>query len=153
MKISRWFLFCFQIVLYLCNCICPLRLWGTLRCAELLGGALHIKRRYWRFVFGRSKLPQSNREQEQMQGWLPRGVVYTLRSVLRGSGILNAHFTGVYILQRGMFLCLFFSKAVEGRERRTGRCKHPAFLFVVSQIVKPVRIGCLRTTINRTRKE
>ena len=25
----------------------------------------------------------------------PRGVVYTLRSVLRGSSILNAHFTGV----------------------------------------------------------
>ena len=53
-------------------------------------------------------------------GVTPRGVVYTLRSVLRGSGILNAHFTGVYILQRGMFLCLFFSEAVEGRERRTG---------------------------------
>ena len=44
----------------------------------------------------------------------PRGVVYTLRSVLRGSGILNAHFTGVYIPQRGMFLCLFISKAVVG---------------------------------------
>ena len=37
----------------------------------------------------------------------PRGVVYTLRSVLRGSGILNAHFTGVYIPQRGCLLCLF----------------------------------------------
>ena len=37
----------------------------------------------------------------------PRGVVYTLRSVLRGSSILNAHFTGVYILQRGCLLCLF----------------------------------------------
>ena len=40
-------------------------------------------------------------------GVTPRGVVYTLRSVLRGSGILNAHFTGVYILQRGCFsVCL-----------------------------------------------
>ena len=36
----------------------------------------------------------------------PRGVEYTLRSVLRGSGILNAHFTGVYILQRGCFSVL-----------------------------------------------
>ena len=70
-----------------------------------------------------------------MAGVTPRGVLYTLRSVLRGLSILNAHFTGVYILQRGMFLCLFFSEAVEGRERRTGRCKHPRFLFVVGDKV------------------
>ena len=38
----------------------------------------------------------------------PRGVVYTLRSVLRGLTMSSlAHFTGVYILQRGCLLCLF----------------------------------------------
>ena len=50
-------------------------------------------------------------------GVTPRGVVYTLRSVLRGSGILNAHFTGVYIPQRGCFSVCFSAKAVEGLER------------------------------------
>ena len=34
---------------------------------------------------------------ETNAGVTPRGVAYTLRSVLRGSRILNAHFTGVYI--------------------------------------------------------
>ena len=42
-------------------------------------------------------------ENKSNAGVTPRGVVYTLRSVLRGSCILNAHFTGVYILQRGCF--------------------------------------------------
>ena len=47
----------------------------------------------------------------------PRGVVYTLRSVLRGPTMSSqAHFTGVYIPQRGCLLCLFSCKAVEGRE-------------------------------------
>ena len=62
-------------------------------------------------------------------GVTPRGVVYTLRSVLRGSCILNAHLTGVYIPQRGCFSVLFTAKAVEGHEQQTGRCKHPRFLF------------------------
>ena len=73
-----------------------------------------------------------NAEQKQKQGWLPRGVKkYTLRSVLRGLRILNAHFTDVYILQRGCFSVCFSAKAVEGQERWTGRCKHPLFLYVV----------------------
>ena len=58
----------------------------------------------------------------------PRGVIYTLRSVLRGSCILNAHFTGVYILQRGCLLCLFFSMAVEGLEDERTEVKHPSFV-------------------------
>ena len=47
-------------------------------------------------------------------GVAPRGVVYTLRSVLRGSGILNAHFTDFCILQRGCFSVCSFCKAVVG---------------------------------------
>ena len=47
----------------------------------------------------------------------PRGVVYTLRSVLRGLTMSShAHFTGVYILQTWVFLCLFSSMAVVGHE-------------------------------------
>ena len=60
-------------------------------------------------------------------GVTPRGVVYTLRSVLRGSSSLKAHFTGVYILQRGCLLCLFFSMAVEGLEDERTEVKHPRF--------------------------
>ena len=68
---------------------------------------------------------------KNIAGVTPRGVVYTLRSVLRGFGILNAHFTGVYIPQRGCFsVCLPFM-AVVGHESRTGSSKHPRFLFVV----------------------
>ena len=51
-----------------------------------------------------------NSNPRQMHGWLPRGVAYTLRSVLRGSSILNAHFTGVYILQRGCFSVCFLQR-------------------------------------------
>ena len=43
----------------------------------------------------------------------PRGVVYTLRSVLRGLTMFSpAHFTGVYIPQRGCFSVLFIGKVV-----------------------------------------
>ena len=68
----------------------------------------------------------------------PRGVVYTLRSVLRGSRILNAHFTGVYILQTWLFLCLFTVMAVVGHESRAGRCKHPRFLYVAFNGIKTI---------------
>ena len=120
-KIMQFFVaicFSFNYFLYFCNCIRSWWLWSTLSCAELLSGALHIRRRYWRFVFG-SIETSTNRisNPRQMQGWLPRSVVYTLRSVLRGSGILNAHFTGVYIPQRGCFSVCFSAKAVEGQER------------------------------------
>ena len=45
---------------------------------------------------------------KNIAGVTPRGVVYTLRSVLRGLTMSSqAHFTGVYILQRGCFsVCL-----------------------------------------------
>ena len=46
----------------------------------------------------------------------PRGVVYTLRSVLRGLTMSSlAHFTGVYILQRGCFSVCSFQLAVVGQ--------------------------------------
>ena len=110
-KIMQFFVaicFSFNYFLYFCNCICLLRQRCPLRRTEPKGGALHIERRYWRFVFW----PFRNLGTFELQAKTnaevtPRGVVYTLRSVLRGSGILNAHFTGVYILQRGCFSVCF----------------------------------------------
>ena len=71
-----------------------------------MGGALHIERRYVA-LFLDFRNYHNRITVKNIAGVTPRGVVYTLRSVLRGSGILNAHFTGVYILQRGCFsVCL-----------------------------------------------
>ena len=92
-----------------------------------MGGALHIRRRYLRFVFGLRNF--HNRIQDKnIADVTPRGVVYTLRSVLRGLTMFSpAHFTGVYIPQRGCLLCLFSCKAVEGREVERTEVKHPLF--------------------------
>jgi hypothetical protein len=64
-----------------------------------------------------SELPQSICRTKTNAGVTPRGVIYTLRSVLRGLTMSSqAHFTGYYILQRGCFLCLFFLQGC-GRPR------------------------------------
>ena len=69
-------------------------------------------------------------------GVAPRGVVYTLRSVLRGSGILNAHFTGVYIPQRGCFsVCLLHRFPKTSNNEQADANTH-VFLFVVSLKIK-----------------
>jgi len=70
-----------RFILYFCNCNLSVELWCAWSCVELAGRALHIERRYWRFVFGYSnyhnrKLNKNNAEVT------PRGVLYTLRSVL-----------------------------------------------------------------------
>ena len=62
-----------------------------------------------------------------MLGWLPRGVVYTLRSV-REAWVASTHTLRVYyILLRGCLLCLFFARAVEGLEIEQTEVKHPLF--------------------------
>ena len=61
---------------------------------------------------------------------MPRGVVYTLRSV-REARVASSHTLRVYYIQRGCLLCLFSCKAVEGRETEQAEVKHPRFLFVV----------------------
>ena len=64
-----------------------------------------------------SKLPQSICRTKTNADVTPRGVVYTLRSVLRGLTMSSlAHFTGVLYTPAWMFLCLFSSLAVVGRE-------------------------------------
>ena len=68
---------------------------------------------------------------KNIAGVAPRGVVYTLRSVLRGLTMSSqAHFTGVYILQRGCLLCLFFARAVVGLEVEQAEVKHPRLFFM-----------------------
>ena len=65
-----------------------------------------------------------------MQEWLPRGVVYTLRSV-QEVRVASMHTLRVYyILLRGCLLCLFSCMAVEGREDERAEVKHPRFLYV-----------------------
>ena len=65
-----------------------------------------------------------------MQEWLPRGVVYTLRSV-QEVRVASMHTLRVYyILLRGCLLCLFSCMAVEGREDERAEVKHPRFSFV-----------------------
>ena len=44
-----------------------------------------------------------------------------------------AHFTGVYILQRGCLLCLLTTLAVVGQNIEQAEVKHPRFSFVVSR--------------------
>ena len=75
-------------------------------------------------------------------------VLYILSvSVLRGLCVLNAHFTGVYILQRGCFFTLSVScMAVVGREVNGHEWSTHVFLYVVMTMVRNVRIGALRNS-------
>ena len=106
--IFGFFIVSFLKILYFCNSICPMRLWCHLWMTEPMGGALHIKKALRRFVFDIRNLGTSEYVIKNNAGVTPRGVVYTLRSVLRGLTMSSlAHFTGVYILQRGCFsVCL-----------------------------------------------
>ena len=106
----------FKISSYFCSRICPLRprchLWMT----EPMGGALHIRRRYWRFVVGCSKLRNFWIAVHDNAGVTPRGVVYTLRSVLRGLTMSSlAHFTVYSILPRGCFSVCFSQRLWKAR--------------------------------------
>ena len=61
-------------------------------------------------------------------GVAPRGVVYTLRSVLRGYVYPHKHtLRCIYMLQRWCLLCLFFSMAVEGQNIEQADVKHHVF--------------------------
>ena len=57
-----------------------------------------------------------------LQEWLPRGVVYTLRSV-QEVRVASMHTLRVYyILQRGCLLCLFSWQGCGRPRSRIGRC-------------------------------
>ena len=110
-----------RIISYLCNCYLPVGLWCHLRTTEPVGGALHIERRYWRFVFGLRNF--HNRIQDKnIADVTPRGVVYTLRSVLRGLTMSSqAHFTGVLYSPAWVFTLSVFLYGCGRPRSQTGR--------------------------------
>ena len=93
-----------------------------------------------------SKLPHSNSRARTNARVTPRGVVYTLRSVLRGLIMSSlAHFTDVlYILLRGCFSVCYFCKAVVGRDGCDRQMWTPT-LFVCSHQLRTINLtlGCL----------
>ena len=94
-----------------------------------MGGALHIRRRYWRFVFCTSKLPQSNTGQKQCKSDY-HGVWYIFSVVCCEDFYPQSTLYGCfYILQRGCLLCLFSSLAVVGHEVEQADVKHPRFFI------------------------
>ena len=106
-----------------------------------------IERRYWRFVFGHSETTTFRITVKNFAEVTPRIVVYTLRSVLRGLTMSSlAHFTGVYILQRGCFSVCLLWWAVVGLRWRTGRCNHPRFFYVGTNRVKTIWLWVLVRT-------
>ena len=69
----------------------------------------------------------------------PRGVVYTLRSVLRGSGILNAHFTGVLYTPSWVFtLSVYHHRFPKTSNSKRAAVKHPRLLYVAIIKVKSI---------------
>ena len=85
---------------------CLIWLWCPLSRTEPLGGALHVRRRYWRFVFGYSNF-HNRLENKNNADVIPRGVYIRLRSVLRGSCILISTLYGHLYTLRWCLLCLF----------------------------------------------
>ena len=73
-----------------------------------------------RFVFGLRNF-HNRMLNKNNAGWLPRGVVYTLRSV-QEVRVASMHTLRVYyILQRGCLLCLFFQQGCGRPRRQAGR--------------------------------
>ena len=94
-----------------------------------MGGALHIERRYVA-LFLDFRNYHNRITVKNIAEVTSRGVVYALRSV-QEVRVTSMHTLRVYyILQTWVFLCLFTVMAVVGHESRTGRCKHPRFLYV-----------------------
>ena len=95
-----------------------------------MGGALHIRRRYWRFVFGCFETTTIELLNKDKCRVIATGC--NILSVVCCEGqVSSTHTLRVFIyLNVGVSLSVF-SKAVVGLEQRTGRCRHPRFLFVV----------------------
>ena len=90
------------------------------------GHSTTFERRYFALCFWLFRNYHNRTEDKDIAGVTATGCVLHLRSVLRGFMPL-AHFTDVYILQRGCFSVCFSSKAVVGLEQQTGMGKHPRF--------------------------
>ena len=124
-----------RIISYLCKCYLPVGLWCHLRLTESMGGALHIERRYWRFVFGCSKLRNFWMVVMANADVTPRGVVYTLRSVLRGLTMSSlAHFTVYLYTSTWLFLCLFLLRLWKALNDEQADASTHVFSFVVNRM-------------------
>ena len=108
-------------------------------CDVLWGGWSHrvehyiMERRYWRFVFENSNYHYRT-VVKNIAGVTPRGVVYTLRSVLRGLTMSSlAHFTVYLYTSTWVFLCLFTTEAVVGPNSEQADASTHVFSFVVNR--------------------
>ena len=74
----------------------------------------------------------------------PRGVAYTLRSVLRGLIMSSlAHFTVYSILPRGCFSVCLFQMAVVGQITEQADASTHVFLYVGIKVENHLTYGCL----------
>ena len=98
------------------------------------GGTLHIEKALSRFVFVLRNYHNRILD-KNIAGVTSRGVVYTLRSV-QEVRVTSMHTLRVFIYSSvGVSLSVFQFGC--GRPRsRTGRCKHPRFLYVGFNRVK-----------------
>ena len=103
---------------------CLIWLWCPLSRTELQGGALHIRRRYWRFVFVLRNY-HTRILDKNIADVTPRGVYIRLRSVLRGLMPL-AHFTDIYIPCVGVY-SVCFPQGCGWPDCWTGKCRHHVF--------------------------
>ena len=104
---SFFFVLC-KIISIFANAFCLIWLWCPLSRTEPLGGALHIRRRYWRFVFVLRNY-HTRILDKNIADVIPRGVYIRLRSVLRGLSPL-AHFTDIYIPCVGVYSDCFLAR-------------------------------------------
>ena len=94
------------------------------------GGALHIGKALLTLCFWTLRTTTIEIASQDNAGVTPRGVVYTLRSVLRGLTMSSlAHFTVYLYTSTWMFLCLFTVKAVEGLEDEQADVSTHVFLL------------------------
>ena len=91
-----------------------------------------------------------NQEQRRVT---PRGVVYTLRSVLRGLTMSSqAHFTGVYILQRGCFSVCLLPRLWQASIDEQADASTHVFYMQLSISYNPSDFGALVRT-NRIKRQ
>ena len=106
-KIISFFVSCL-FYSYICTCYLP----DAAMMSSVDDGVDGWSTTYWkalrRFVFGRSKLPQIEQRTKTNAEVTPRGVLYTLRSVLRGYFVPSMHTLRVSIYSNvGVSLSVF----------------------------------------------
>ena len=113
-KIDLFYLFLQKLPLFpkyfvLLQRYLPLWLRNPNRREEPLGGALHIERRYWRFVFGLSEISTFQLRTRTNAEVTATEMYIRLRSVLRGYLYPHKHTLRCSIYSNVGVLCLFFS--------------------------------------------